>query len=331
MRRLRDIAPLTLAHRAAQRRKEVFMRPAGWKKSGMRGTLAAILALLLGLAVAPAQARPLAVVTSFSILGDMIRQIGGDQVQVTALVGADGDVHVYQPAPADAEAVAHADVVIVNGLGLDGWLDRLARAAGSKAPLVVATRGIPPLEIHEEDQRTTKDDPHAWQDLANGRIYVANIAAALEAAAPERRALFAAKAQAYDRRLADLDAWVRAQLAPIPPAKRKIITSHDAFGYFGRAYGVTLLAPVGLATDAEPRPQDVAQLIRQIRTEHIRAVFLENMSDPRLIRQLAQEGGAAIGGTLYSDSLSPPDGPAPTYEALFRHNVPLLVAAMREN
>jgi len=277
----------------------------------------------------PARAEPLAVVAAFSILGDMVRQVGGDQVRVITLVGPNSDAHGYQPTPADARAVAGADLVVVNGLGLDTWLDRLIQAAGYKGRVVVASQGVTP--IREEDEGKAKDDPHAWQDIANGRRYAATIAKGLGDSAPDRRAGFEAGLRAYDRRLADLDAWVRTELAAIPREKRRIITSHDAFGYFGKAYGIDLLAPVGLSTDAEPTPKGIARLIQQIKAEHIKALFFENMVDPRLVRQLARDAGAVVGGTLYSDSLSAPDGPAATYEAMFRHNIPVLVAAMKKN
>jgi zinc/manganese transport system substrate-binding protein len=269
----------------------------------------------------PAAAEPLAVVASFSILGDMVRQVGGDDVRVTTLAGAGIDAHGYQPGPGDARLVAGADLVVVNGLAFDGWLNRLMVAAGYRGRVVAASEGIVPIGV----------DPHAWQDIANGRRYAANIAAGLIAAAPERRARFELHLQAYDRRLAELESWVRREMETVPRAKRRIITGHEAFGYFARAYGMAVLAPAGLSTEAEPSPKALARLIRQSRDEHVKAMFLENMADPRLIRQLARDSGAVIGGTLYSDSLSAPDGPAPTYEAMFRHNVAALVAAMGRN
>ena len=293
--------------------------------------LSLLAALMVAVAApAAAAAEPVKVVASFSILGDMVRQIGGDQVQITTLVGANGDAHVYQPTPADAKAVAEADLVVVNGLGFEGWFDRLIKSSGAKATVAVATEGVKPqkMEAEENHGHGMVTDPHAWQNLANGRLYVANIAKALAKVAPDRAATFQANGEAYAKRLADLDAWVKAELGGIPKAQRRIITSHDAFGYFGKAYGVELLAPVGISTEAEATPKDVAALIKQMKANKVRAVFIENMADPRLVQQIAKDGGGVVGGTLYADALSPADGPAGTYEAMFRHNVATLKAAL---
>ncbi len=286
---------------------------------------------------APAMAQePLKVVASFSILGDMTRQIGGDAVTVTTLVGPDGDAHVYEPTPADAKAVAQADMVILNGLGFESWGQRLLQSSASQAVVVTASQGVTPRQMKAEDDEHGHEhehggmitDPHAWQDLANGQRYVANIAKALEQARPDQATAIQSRADSYAKRLSELDGWVRSQLHTIPLAQRRIITSHDAFGYFGAAYGVTLLAPMGVSTESEPTPKDIARLVRQMKAEKVKAVFLENMSDPRLIQQLAKDSGGRVGGTLYADALSPADGPAPTYEAMFRQNVTELVAAL---
>lgn len=297
-----------------------------------RLSLAAAAVLCLS---SPALAEPLKVVASFSILGDMVRQVGGDAVAVTTLVGPDGDAHVYQPSPADAKAVAEADVVILNGLGFEPWGDKLVKASGTKAPVATAAQGVKPRQMEAEEEHGhghghggKVTDPHAWQDLANGKLYVANIAKALTAARPAEAAAIAARAAAYAKRLTELDAWVRAELGSIPKAGRKIITGHDAFGYFGAAYGVAFLAPVGVSTEAEPTPKDIAKLVRQMKAEKVKAVFVENMSDPRLVEQLAKDAGGVVGGTLYADALSAADGPAATYEAMFRHNVTALKAAL---
>ena len=277
----------------------------------------------------PALAAPLKVVTTFTVLADMVRQVGGENVEVVSLVGPDGDAHAFEPSPADARAVAGAGLLVVNGLGYEGWLDRLGAASGFKGRTVVATTGVTALTRTEDGK--TVPDPHAWQDAAQGRIYVANIAAGLEAADPAHAAAYRVGADRYGAELAALDDWVRAQIATVPPARRQVITSHDAVGYFGRAYGVTFLAPQGIDTEAEVSARDLGRLVGQIRRTGIKAIFLENMSDPRLVRQLASETGVKVGGTLYVDALSPSDGPAPTYVAMFRHNVPELVAAMRTN
>ncbi|NYZ15114.1 zinc ABC transporter solute-binding protein [Azospirillum sp. RWY-5-1] len=296
----------------------------------MRRTLvAALAAVAVALAALPALAEPLKVVTSFSILGDMVRQIGGDAVAVTTLVGADGDAHVYEPTPADARAVAAADVVVVNGLGFEGWMGRLVKAAGYKGPVVFATRGIKPIKGDHDHGHDHGEDPHAWQSVGNARIYADNIVAGLVDAAPAMADGLRAGHAAYTSELNALDRDIKAALAPVPKVDRRIVTSHDAFGYYARAYGVTFLAPVGISTEAEPSAGDVARLIRQMKKEKARAVFVESIADPRLLEQIARETGARIGGRVYSDALSGPEGPAPSYVAMMRHNTRLFVEALK--
>ena len=250
-------------------------------------------------------ARKIKAVATFSILGDFVRNVGGDRVDVATLVGPNGDVHVFSPTPADAKTLAVADIVFVNGLGLEGWMTRLVQASGSKAPTIVATKGITPRRmVDANDAARRKIDPHAWQSVANAKIYVANIRDGLDAVDPAGKATYDANAAAYLAKLDDLDAEVRAAIARIPPARRKVITTHDAFGYFGDAYGIAFIAPEGVSTEAEPSARDVADIIAQIRKQNIPAVFLENIANPRLMDQIAHETGATIGGTLYSDALS---------------------------
>ena len=279
------------------------------------------LAFVLGFAPLPASAEAprLPVVASFSILADFARQIGGDKVEVKALVGPNGDVHVYEPSPADAQSLSTAKLIVVNGFNLEGWMARLIAASGARAPVVVATRGITPREGVIEGEKGV--DPHAWQSIANARLYVANILAGLIAADPTDADYFRARAKNYDAALDATEKDVRATIVAIPPQARKIITTHDAFGYFGAAYGFEFIAPQGFSTESEPSARQVAGLIAQIRREHAPAVFLENISDPRLMQRIAQESGAKIGGELFSDSLSPPNGPAATYIAMMKHNI----------
>ena len=265
----------------------------------------------------------LKLVTTFTILEDMVGNVGGEHVALTTLVGPNADAHVYEPTPADARALAWADLVVVNGLGFEGWIDRLVKVSGYKGPVVVASEGIAAL-TGEGGQ----PDPHAWQDLANGRLDVANIARALAAADPAHADDYRRRAEAYDRELAALDRDIRSRLGALPADRRKVITSHDAFQYFGRAYGIDFRAPVGLSTESEPSAGEVAALIRQMREEGIHALFVENVTDPRLVEQLAREAGAVVGGRLYSDSLSGPTGPAPTYLDMFRHNVAEIAKAV---
>ena len=293
-------------------------------------TIAAALLVAAGLpsgAQTPGAQAPLPVVASFSILADFVAEVGGPRVAVTALVGPDGDGHVYQPTPADARAVAAARLVVVNGLGFEGWMDRLVKASGSRATIVTATRGVKPLR--DPDAGHAHDiDPHAWQDVGNARLYVTSIRDALIDADPAGRADYEARATAYLGRLDALDAEIRAAIARIPADRRRVITSHDAFGYFSNAYGLAFVAPQGVSTESEASARDVARIIRQIRAEKLPAVFLENVSDPRLMDRIARETGARIGGRLYSDALSRADGPAGTYIGMMRNNIRELSSAL---
>jgi zinc/manganese transport system substrate-binding protein len=304
-----------------------------------RFALAAAAALAaLGPFAARADA-PLAVVASFSILGDMVARVGGERIATTVLVGPDGDAHVYQPTPADARAVAGADLVFVNGLGFEGWIDRLIAASGYKGPVVAAAAGVKLLEIEEEHGHGHSHghahghdhgevDPHAWQSLPNAAIYVKTIANALAEADPQGTPVYFANRDAYLAQITALEAEVAAAVAALPPERRVVVTSHDAFGYFERDHGLRFLAPQGVSTEAEASAADVAKLIEQIRAELIPAVFVETIADPRLLEQIRRETGAAIGGALYSDALSGPDGPAPSYLDLIRHNIATLAAAL---
>jgi zinc/manganese transport system substrate-binding protein len=267
-------------------------------------------------------AEPLNVVASFSILGDFVRTIGGDRVNVTTLVGPDSDVHVYTPAPSDAKRIADAKLVIVNGLGLEGWLPRLVQSSGSKATIVTASAGIAPLKLG------SAADPHAWQSVPNAKVYVTDIANALAAAEPDDAELFRTQAKTYLEKLEALDREVREAVAKIPPERRKVISTHDAFGYFAAEYGVQFVAPLGVSTETEPSARDIAGIIGQIKAQKIPAVFLENISDDRLIRRIAAETGAKVGGTLISDGLTGEKGPAPTYIDMVRHNIKALTSAL---
>lgn len=309
----------------------------------MRGTVRlawlAGLALWLGISL-PARAAPdgekVRAVASFSILGDLVRAVGGPYVAVTTLVGPDSDAHGFSPSPADAKKLAGADIVFVNGLGLEGWLDRLIRASGTRAPVVVVSAGVKTIaavndHAHAEDGHdhgAHAVDPHAWQSVANVRIYVANIRDGLAKVDPAHADAYRAAAEAYTAQLDRLDTAVRAAVEKIPPANRRIITTHDAFGYFADAYGLRFIAPQGVSTDSEASPRDVAEIIRQIRREKVPAVFLENISDPRQMELIAREGGARIGGKVYSDALSGSDGPAATYLDMMRSNLRAFDAAL---
>ena len=281
-----------------------------------------LLALFLALAVTPAAAQDkLSVVATFSILGDLVKNVGGDRVALTTLVGPDGDAHVYSATPADAKSVAEAKVVFTNGLGFEGWMERLVKASGTKAQVSVATKGIKPRRMEGGQGHSHEADPHAWQSVANAKIYVANIRDALISADPAGKAEYEANASAYSAKLDALEKDIRSAVGNIPAARRKIITSHDAFGYFQAAYGIDFIAPQGVSTETEASARDVARIIRQIKAQKIPAIFLENVSDPRLVRRISDETGAKVGGTLFSDALSGPQGPAPTYIDMMRHNL----------
>jgi zinc/manganese transport system substrate-binding protein len=287
-----------------------------------------LMALAFGLLLTPAHAQnsspqaPLKVVASFSILGDLVKNVGGERVEVTTLVGADGDVHVYTPTPGDARKIADAKLLIVNGFGLEGWLPRLLQAAGGKASIVTVTKGIAPLRLGSDA------DPHAWQSVANTRQYVSNIRDALAAADPTDADYFGKNAQAYLAKLDALDGEVRQAVSQIPENHREVISTHDAFGYFAARYGIRFIAPVGVSTESEPSARDIAKIIAQVKAEHIPAVFLERIGDPRLMRRISAETGARIGGTLYSDALTDEKGDAPTYIDMVRHNIRTLASAL---
>jgi zinc/manganese transport system substrate-binding protein len=291
------------------------------------GVLAAV--LLFGSSVTQSiAAEKLKAVASFSILADLVHQVGGDHVDVTAIVGPDGDAHVFQPSPQDAKAVADANIVVINGLGLEGWMARLIQSSGTKAPVIVASKGVKPLQGEGEDKG--KADPHVWQSIANAKVYVTNIRDGLVATDPADKADFEANAKSYLAKLDQLEAEVKAAIASIPPKNRKIITTHDAFGYFGRAYGMSFIAPQGVSTATEPSAKDVGKIIRQVKAQHVPAVFLENISDERLMQQIARESGAKIGGKLYSDALSKPGGGAATYVEMMQNNIAAFTKALRE-
>lgn len=297
----------------------------------LRAAVAGICLAFSGSLVAPLSAQEkLPVVASFSILADFVREVGGERVALTSLVGPNGDAHVYSPSPADAKTVAAAKLIVVNGLKFEGWLPRLIKSAGAKGVVVTATTGITPIESDEAGHNHGhgkgghdhgRDDPHAWQSVANAKIYVANIRDALTAADPAGKVSYEANATAYLAKLDALNAEITAAVARIPAERRKAITSHDAFGYFAKAYGIAFVAPQGVSTEAEASARDVGRIIRQIRTQKIPAVFLENVTNPRLTDQIARESGARIGGRLFSDALSDASGPAGTYIAMMKHNI----------
>ena len=274
------------------------------------------------------------VTASFSILGDLVRVVGGDRVAVTTLVGPDADAHAFEPKPTDAKTIVRSKLLVINGLGFEPWAGKLAKSAGYKGATLVASTGVKAKKMADADDHGhghAESDPHAWQNPNHVVTYVKNIAAALTQADPAGAATFEANAVAYTKELQAFDSWAKAQISGVAPAKRKVITSHDAFGYFAAHYGVTFLAPQGVNTDTEPSAKQVAQLIKQIQREKIRAVFVENMANPKLVAQLSKDAGATVGASLYADALSAPEQPGSTYLQMMRHNVTQLVAGMQRN
>lgn len=286
-------------------------------------------ALMIGLSLlaAPAWAASGQVVASFSILADMTRRVAGGLVDVVGLVPPDADAHVYQPTTADSRTLAAAVLLVENGLGFEGWMGRLGEASGFRGTRVIASDGVTPRRMREGV--ATSLDPHAWQDPRNAMIYARNIAQGLAVAGAAHAEAYRANAASYVAEIERTDAWIAGQFAPIPPASRRIITTHDAFGYYGARYGIEFLAAEGLSTEAEPSAKAIAALVGQIKRERVRTVFLENMTDPRLSKMLARETGATLSGPLYSDALSNPNGPAPDYLTMLRYNTALFARAMR--
>lgn len=281
--------------------------------------------LLLCLPVSLSAAEKARVVTTFSILADITREIGGDDIQLTNLVGADADAHVFEPAPAQVRAVLEADLVIANGLGFEPWLERLLANGEARGTRIDASKGVVPMTVLEDDQRLV--DPHAWQSLGNAEIYARNITQALAQLVPARAAAFEARRDAWLGRLGALRQGIAPRLMALPPERRRVLTSHDAFGYFAQEWRLQFLAAQGVSDAAEPSAAEVAGLIRQLRAEGVRAIFVENIRNARLVKQIAEEAGARVGGTLYSDALAA-EGPASTYLGMYRQNVERLLQAL---
>ena len=327
-----------------------------------RRALLALAGVCLTAVLGTAQAaEPLKVVASFSILGDIVREVGGADISLTTLVGPDGDAHGYEPTPGDAKKLADARVLVVNGLDFETWLPKLTKASGFAGQTVTASRGVAPRKFagyddgdghdhdhdhdHKHEDKHDHDhdddhkhghhhhhgdaDPHAWQSLANGVIYARNVADGLAAADPAHAQAYRQRADTYIAKLQALDASVRKSFDAIGADRRKVVTSHDAFGYFGDAYGVTFIPAMGVSTDAEPSAREVAAIIEQVRRDKVPAVFVENISSPKLVQQIARETGAKVGGTLYSDALSKPGQPGATYLEMFEWNARQLAAALQ--
>ncbi len=305
----------------------------------MRPLLGLILVILIGSggfylfkhkkpqAVPLSETTRIRVIASFSILGDVIRNIGRDRVEVQTIVGPNEDAHIYRPTPQTVSLISQADLVVINGLGFEGWIERLISASGYKGPVIVASQGIEPKTLSDKEGKLL-DDPHAWNSVENMIVYVKNITQALQAYDPIHADIYEKYSLYYIDQLRVLDAWIRQEVSRVPEKSRKVITAHDAFQYLGNPYGITFLAPVGITTEEEPSAQATAQLIDQIKFHNIHAVFIENISHTKLMETIAQEAGISIHGLLYSDALSTQDQPAPNYIAMMRHNITQLVKGM---
>ncbi len=293
-----------------------------------------VLLSLASVMAAPVVAQPLPVVTSFSILADLVKVIGGSHVEVTSLVGPNADAHVFDPTPADAKRLAGAKLVVINGLGFEGWMDRLIKSSGYRGSVTVASRGVKTIQEaaghgHQHGHsHSHAADPHAWQNPLNVKQYVQNIRLALAAAKPAAAQEFEQRAQAYSRDLDALDQSIRERLKPIPVAQRRIVTSHDAFGYFAAAYSVKFYPLQGLSTGSEPSAADVVRIIDQIKKNKVTAIFVENISDARVLERITKESGARIGGTLYADALSEPGTAVDTYLKLIEHNAATIIKGL---
>ncbi|UIY30232.1 zinc ABC transporter substrate-binding protein [Neorhizobium galegae] len=291
--------------------------------------LSAAIPALMAFSAVPAFADTLKVVASFTVLGDVVSQVGGKHVKVTNLVGPNGDPHEFEPSPTDARNLKAAQVAFVSGEGLEGWMDRLITASGYKGKPVVVSEGVNTRTMDEDGKTVT--DPHVWNSPVNVKVWVANIEKALSEADPADTGAFKANAEAYIQKLDAMNAYAHSKFDAVPADRRKVLTSHDAFGYFGREYNVSFLAPLGLSTETEASAADVAKLIEQIKAEGVKTYFLENSNDPRLVKQIAKATAAQPGGELYVGSLSDAKGPAPTYEKMFRYNVDQIAAAMAKS
>lgn len=290
------------------------------------------------------QAEPLRVVASFSVLGDMVRQVGGDKVSVTELVGPNGDTHLFQPTPTSAISIQRADVVVINGLGFEGWMERLLETAEFSGTRVVASDGIEPYRLTDDDADDEHEgegddehhhhhhganDPHAWHSIPLGIVYVRNIAEALIEADAANADHYRQHSEDYIARLQQLDRRLKAAMTEVPDYRRRIVTPHDGFGYLAREYGLHIEAPQGYSTESEASARQLGELILQVRMNNISAAFLENVANTALIRQIQDETKLTFGGTLYSDALSKPTGPAGTYAAMMEHNLTTITEAIR--
>ncbi len=270
-------------------------------------------------------AQKLQVVATASMIADMASQIGGDLIDVRCVVPIGGDPHIYDPTPGDANMVAHADLILRNGLTFEGWLMELIENSGTRANIVTVTEGIDAISslLYEN-----ASDPHAWMDASNGLIYIKNIRDALIRLDPQNEPTYTQNHEQYAGHLRELDHYIMEKIASIPESKRILITSHDAFQYYGRRYGIRLESVLGTSTDAEVQTADILRLNKIIKESRVPALFVESTINPKVLEQLAVDNNLQIGGKLYSDSIGDKDSPAPTYYDMLKHNTDVIVAAL---
>ena len=275
------------------------------------------------------QNAPLQVATSFSVLEDLVRNVGADRVQVRSFVPRNGDAHSFEPGTQDVKTLSQSKVVFINGLGLEAWFEKLLSNAASNASVITLSDGLEPRQLQEDGQII--DDPHMWWDLTRTQAYVARIAQALEKADPAGKTVYASNAKKYNAELTRLDAWAKLEVATIPVARRKLVTNHDSLGYFAARYGLRIIGQVipSLGTEQAPSAKELANLSRTIKREGIHAIFVENTLNSKLAQTLASETGASIAPPLYTDSLGTPGSSGETFIKAFRYNVTTIVKALK--
>lgn len=275
---------------------------------------------------------PLKITATFSILGDLIKNVGKDEVEVTSVVGPNSDTHVYEPTPKDIQNLTLADLVFMNGLFFEGWMDRLIDPKDiGKRVIIVSTHITPRTHAHQNCTHNTHPDaidPHAWHSIPNVITYVHEIERALSAHRPDSKTFFQENAKAYIQKLTTLHHKLQDRFAQIPENKRLAVSTHDGFGYLGETYGIRFISPLGLSTEAEASAKSLAQVIDTIKTLKVPLVFVENITSTRLMQQLCEETGTQLGPTLYSDALSPKEGPAGSYLDMMDHNTSHLLRSM---
>lgn len=265
-------------------------------------------------------------VSTISIINDMVKNIGGDKVETHLICAIGTDPHSYIPKPSDPREISKSDIVFNNGIGLEHWIEQMIRNAGGDRPVIIVSEGITPIR----DEAGFEDpDPHAWFDLENAQVYAKNIASGLIAIDPENESYYQANLERYLSELDEAHNWAKQQISEIPQVARVLITSHDAFRYFGKTYGLEVHGLQGISTESKPRTEDVKNIIDLIKEKNLKAVFIETTVNPALLQQITNETGAVIGGTLYSDSIGEPGSDGETFINAFKSNVSKIKNALK--